>query len=57
MNSDLNIIQSWLEVNKLTLNVKKTNYRPLERAPGSGKMRDPGNEVEKPCTKLYLNLI
>ena len=41
MNSDLNIIQSWLKVNKLTLNVKKTKYlligsRPkLDLVPGN----------------------
>ena len=26
MNYDMNLIQSWLTVNKLTLNVKKTKY-------------------------------
>lgn len=26
MNYDMNLIQSWLSANKLTLNVKKTNY-------------------------------
>ena len=26
MNYDMNLIQSWLSANKLTLNVKKTKY-------------------------------
>ena len=29
MNYDMNLIQSWLSANKLTLNVKKTKYMPI----------------------------
>ena len=29
MKCDMNLIQSWLSANKLTLNVKKTKYMPI----------------------------
>ena len=33
MNSDLDTIQTWLKVNKLTLNVKKTKYMLIGSRP------------------------
>ena len=36
MNSDLNKIQTWLKVNKLTLNVKKTKYMLIGSRPKLG---------------------
>jgi len=62
LNSDLNKIQSWLQANKLSLNVKKTKYSIIATQYKIGQLdhqpdvRINGHSIDRVGTQRYLGV-